>query len=388
MQLTTEQETAKNKIIEFLLNDTDQEMILQGHAGTGKSTIILAIIDEYNQMMKLSEALSLEKRSWVICATTNKACEALLEKGIKANTVHSTFGLTVKDELTGYFNKPFKGIYVIDECSYLNYEQFTHIRTLLPKAKIIYVGDKNQLTPVGLNHSPVYYADIPMVELKETIRQQNAPLIDKYCGQLREAITNNLNIPDIIYGKDIVYLDKDSFDKKILANASDFTDKKVLALKNTTVQKYNRMISKDIQVGDVLVNNSYHIATQLANNAYVTVKEIYGEQKVLGAKVLSCQIYANGHGYLNIYIPLSSRGLATAYRNAKSSNNWLEFNKIIDLRQTYAQTIHKSQGSTYKEVFVYLDDLNSIETKKEINRLLYVAFSRATDKVYVTGEIQ
>lgn len=387
MQLTPEQLQAKDKILEFLMQDNQNEIILQGHAGTGKSSILQSIYDDYQDIMKLNHALGLKPRQWVFCATTNKACEALRAKGIKANTVHSVFGLKINDEPFGTFNKPPQGIYVIDECSYLNYEQLKYIRECLPKGKIIYVGDKNQLTPVGLNHSPVYYDDIPMVELTQTVRQRNAPLIDKYCSQLREAITNNLDVPEVIYGKEIIHLDKSSFDSKILSHASNFVGKKVLALKNSTVQKYNKLISKDIQVGDTLVNNSYHKGTRLENNAYVTVDSIYGEITVLGAKVLSLQVKSATHGRLDVYIPLSSRALRIAYKNAKTYADWAKFNGIIDLRQVYASTIHKAQGSTYQEVYIYLDDLKSVKTKKEINRLLYVAFSRATDKVYVTGEI-
>ena len=85
-----------------------------------------------------------------------------------------------------------------------------------------------------------------------------------------------------------------------------------------------------------------------------------------------------------MYVPLTASGLSRAKKNAGKDTMLLRY--MADLRKPYAQTIHKSQGSTYKDVLIYLDDLKQCETKKDRNRLLYVAFSRATNKVYYTGD--
>lgn len=47
-----------------------------------------------------------------------------------------------------------------------------------------------------------------------------------------------------------------------------------------------------------------------------------------------------------------------------------------DLDYAYALTVHKSQGSTYDQVFIDLDDINKNRTVVERNKLKYVAFSR------------
>jgi ATP-dependent exoDNAse (exonuclease V) alpha subunit len=66
-----------------------------------------------------------------------------------------------------------------------------------------------------------------------------------------------------------------------------------------------------------------------------------------------------------------------------------------DLDYGYAITAHKSQGSTYKIVFLYERDFDKIADRwnykrnmmnrgsKERNQLKYVAFTRANCKVYV-----
>lgn len=58
---------------------------------------------------------------------------------------------------------------------------------------------------------------------------------------------------------------------------------------------------------------------------------------------------------------------------------------FLDLRHSYACTVHKAQGSTYDTVYVDLDDLyKAIRNKDMYNRLLYVAVSRAAKKVVFT----
>lgn len=386
MQLTDEQLKAKDEIINFIFDDNQKEIILQGHAGTGKTTILKTIKDEYESILKLGNAIGLKRKCWQFCATTNKAVEALRTSGIYAKTVHSFFGLSTNDDPVKRVSFPDEHIVVIDECSYLNYKQLEHIQKVCKK--IIYVGDKNQLTPVGFNHAPVYYADIPMVELTQTIRQQNAPEIGDYCDKLREAITANSDTPTIILGKKIVHLNQKQFEQQIKQDFANYDgSQKILGLKNTTVQKYNNLLAKEIKAGNVLINNAYHRDTGIANNASVTVEEVYNEATVLGVKVTQCRIHSSTHGKHTVFVPKSATGMSRAFKQAKELNKWTTYNQFIDLRQPYAQTIHKAQGSTYSTVYIHLNDLDSVETKKEKNRLLYVAFSRATDKVYLTGEL-
>lgn len=63
--------------------------------------------------------------------------------------------------------------------------------------------------------------------------------------------------------------------------------------------------------------------------------------------------------------------------------------KFADIRPMYACTVHKSQGSTYDEVFINLTDFKRMYASdpKMTARLLYVAFSRAKHRVYLTGDI-
>ena len=61
----------------------------------------------------------------------------------------------------------------------------------------------------------------------------------------------------------------------------------------------------------------------------------------------------------------------------------------IDVRHAYACTIHKSQGSTFKKVYIDLHDMSFIYNRDRelFKRLLYVAVSRAKEQVVFTGDI-
>ena len=70
---------------------------------------------------------------------------------------------------------------------------------------------------------------------------------------------------------------------------------------------------------------------------------------------------------------------------------WVRFYRfkesIADVRAPYALTVHKSQGSTYDEVFVDLNTFRFAREASMVARLLYVAITRARYKVYFCGKL-
>lgn len=364
MKLTDEQDEVLSKLLEFVISD-EKEIILQGRAGTGKTYLLSALKEQYEHL-KLS---GLPDVAFIFCATTHKAVEALKERGIYAHTLHKTLGINIHDQLTTQPLPPrMKTVLIVDECSYINYDQLKCIRQF--PIKVIYVGDKNQLTPVGLNHSPVYYSDIPMVELKTVIRQQSTSSIAHYCDLLVDSIENHKAIPEIMYGDDIIYLDKSDFDKAVKQLYPFNPNKRILGLTNSTIQRFNNKVDGEIRVGDVLVNNTsgYHIP----NNALVTVVSVLPKQD---PHIQELRVNYQGNIHL-VEVPLTTEARKSKFRNQ------------YDLRKPYAQTIHKAQGSTYEEVYLYLTDFRHTRSLEDVKRLLYVAFSRATSKVYVTGALK
>jgi hypothetical protein len=73
-------------------------------------------------------------------------------------------------------------------------------------------------------------------------------------------------------------------------------------------------------------------------------------------------------------------------KKRKSSPGEKHYQNYKDIRHSYAMTAHTAQGSTYENVFLDLSDLSQCRDWKLKRRLLYVACSRASKHLYLTGE--
>lgn len=130
MELTTQQQRAKNLIIDFIKQKEENNFyLLKGYAGTGKTTTINNIIAEYQS----------NNYNWIASvAPTHKAVQVLRKKGAEANchnidytTLHQLLGLTSEiDYETGsqIFTQVDKNnikkydLIIIDECSMIDNE--------------------------------------------------------------------------------------------------------------------------------------------------------------------------------------------------------------------------------------------------------------------------
>ena len=95
------QKHAADKFFKFLFSQ-DQEFIISGPAGVGKTYLMNYIIDNaiprYDEMCKLV-GITPEFTTMMMTATTNKAAEVLSHATKRpTSTVHSFFNLTVKDD--------------------------------------------------------------------------------------------------------------------------------------------------------------------------------------------------------------------------------------------------------------------------------------------------
>ena len=73
--------------------------------------------------------------------------------------------------------------------------------------------------------------------------------------------------------------------------------------------------------------------------------------------------------------------------DSKQAAKWIAFYNLqkwsADVSYGYAITAHKSQGSTYKYVMIFENDVDANNKTLERNRIKYTSYSRATDVVYV-----
>jgi ATP-dependent exoDNAse (exonuclease V) alpha subunit len=70
---------------------------------------------------------------------------------------------------------------------------------------------------------------------------------------------------------------------------------------------------------------------------------------------------------------------------------WVKYYNFVrryaDVNYSYSISCHKSQGSTYKNVFVLDDDIEANYHIEERNRIKYTAYTRASEKLYILKRI-
>ncbi len=414
--LSNDQLKAKEDIISWLADPDQPYMLLMGWAGTGKSTMMKDIVDNFNhiQMVIKNENDAYELKTISLSATTNKAAGALSFStgGRLVETIHSLLKLRVvtdkntnktsleQKEPVSFVNQ----LVVIDEAWCMNNELLEILlSTDLINSKILFIGDPTQLLPVG-DVSPIMDDnDWPTATLTEVLRQDKNSPIQAFCKDLREFILGNtydFPLVDLDGISEIQWLDQREFNKKIIKEFSrpDWrdNDSKVLAYTNKAVVAINKFISGkvtgllELDVGDLAINNNYvkidklHIGT----DEIVQITGMRdGEFKVFN-KVFKGRWIRVNNTLEEFFLPNNIKDKEVAIERALKTFLIYEINnKWIDLRAAFACTVNKSQGSTYKTVFIDLTDIGICRSQNQLARLIYVAISRAKSQVYFTGDI-
>ena len=198
--LTKEQKTIYNHLINFTQssNPKDNEILLVGYAGTGKTTLMAKFINDLveNKICKrivmaapTHKAVNIAKSK--LFPDTNEDYDEL-KKTINIMTVHRLLNYQsyVGQEGEKFFAKgkiePNWSIYdliVVDECSMLSNQIIGDIKELIgkeanSKVKVIYVGDPAQLPPVNHPDSKIFNGGIKKLELDKIIRTSNQMIME------------------------------------------------------------------------------------------------------------------------------------------------------------------------------------------------------------------
>jgi hypothetical protein len=92
-----------------------------------------------------------------------------------------------------------------------------------------------------------------------------------------------------------------------------------------------------------------------------------------------------------IFQPKDPAKVQKISRHFAKDKNWGPYFRMkeewADLRPIHASTVHKAQGSTYRKVFVDMDDIGRNTRWRDLVRLLYVAITRASHEVHIFGDI-
>ena len=205
---TLQQKTAAEKIGNFLADPrTDCGFILKGYAGTGKTSLVAAVVRVWKKL----------QHPVVLLAPTGRAAKILSSHaGMPAHTIHRAIyrQRTFNGEETRFdrgWNTQKEALFIVDEASMIaansggntlfgsgrlldDLLQFVYAGT---RCKLMFVGDTAQLPPVGEEKSPAlqkerleaYGLRIDEFELTEVVRQKRTSLVLKNATQLRNLIS-------------------------------------------------------------------------------------------------------------------------------------------------------------------------------------------------------
>ena len=425
IKLTEQQNEALKEIQDFLKSDKNF-YLLKGYAGTGKSTLCCHTIKQEQDI------------KFALTAPTNKAMRVLntmrLQENLKVycTTIHSLLNLIPKEREGKIIleekeppNLNRWSAIIIDECSMINAELMQAILAIpdnYPKMKVIFMGDGAQLPPIGEEISPALL--IPKSsELSEIVRQKQDNPILSLSAEIRQNIQEEKEQLPFIQAQSNadtgifkaknettwlkwmqVYFCKDEFKK----NNDTF---RVVTWSNARVRQINDMIRLAIYgetrapftVGEkVLVtapvllktrNRRDEVKVLIKTDEECDVLEIYETDiKGIPSWILTIQNDEGEKADVTIADPkahdlwqATEQDLKkTALENRKKWGAYYDFvNSFDSVQAPYCMTVHRSQGSTFKHVFVDLPEINRNPNRLEAAKMLYVAITRCTHSILI-----
>ena len=370
---TRSQKYAYDELIKFI-NSNEREIIITGSPGYGKSYLI-------NELSK--------KVYITLTATTNKASDVI--KGI---TTYSLLGLTLKDNYkTGDTVIDYSlarvirdSVIVIDECSMITTKLYDALNDYAINCKLIYVGDYYQLPPVKDNFN-IFDRGIRMIELTDPCRTDKSDILS-LCSSLKNAISLNTKFRSYVQSDNIVFLNYEDFIKRLETFVP--VNDKILAHTNDAVIKLNKIVRGVFGKSDLIGEGDYVLCKSVVDSYNPTrIEEMKQIKSILrNNRDGTTRITTYDGGKYNVFLDQYKyknhlNELADA---AKESGRWKPYfdfkNSVLDIRDVYAGTVHSSQGSTYNNVFIDVCDIYKY-SNNDLMRLMYVAVSRAKEKVYL-----
>ena len=376
-------------------------ILIQGHSGTGKSSLVKAILEVYRG------------RTFVQCAFSGKAASRLMEvTGQDGYTIHRLLGYPQGEpEHQGFRyheGDPLtEDIYIVDEISMVDMKLFYYLLRAIPNgAKVICLGDNGQLEAIGAGNIAYDLLISPEIEsctltkihrqaeesaivtesLKIKNRQQIIPedwVGHEVRGQLQDLDITCYSDPSNTYYEVMKAFNKVWNEKKHLGPRAIMDIQVIVPMKNRGASTYqlNNVIQEIcnpgnkekvyidsqyggyyLKVGDKVINtvNNYKTHPNIYNGNVGIVKG-FGEE--IDEKGETCQIMT---------IDFDSIGeVDIPYKM------W----KAIEL--SYALTVHKIEGSEMDTAIFGFDYSAFTLLSKE---LVYTGITRAKKKCYLIAQ--
>ncbi len=365
-------------------------MILTGGPGTGKTTVIKALISIFGSLgMKC-----------VLAAPTGRAAKRMSEAtSEEAKTVHRMLEMERKADDSSRFQRNEKNplsenVVIVDEASMLDlYLTSALLRAMKRGARLILIGDSDQLPSVGAGNvlADLIATDrIKTVRLTEIFRQSEKSLIITNAHKINEGVPPVLNSTD----NDFFFVNRE--DERVIAET----------IATLILQRLPRTYGADIKEKIQVITPSrkgtagvdaLNTALQERMNPPAKFKKEKQSHGVIfreGDKVMQVtnnydieweKMNAAGVGLFNGDIGvIEAVDLKEEHMIINFDDRIVEypFDILDELELAYAITVHKSQGSEYPVVII---PMYYCPPMLMARNLLYTAVTRAKSMVILVG---
>lgn len=447
---TEEQENALNSFSNFLLSPSSEKIfVLRGYAGTGKTSLVSALVKTLGEV----------GRKCVLLAPTGRAAKVFsLYSHHPAYTIHRriyrqrVFSGDMEN-FTLNTNLHRQTLFIVDEASMIANEglsgaSFGTGRLLddlieyvysVPGCSLMLVGDTAQLPPVGEEQSPAL--SVPVLQgsglevteclLTQVVRQAADSGILYNATLLRHSIMKDAcfglpsvrigKFPDVkvIQGGDLIEAISDSYDKVGMDETI------IICRSNKRANLYNRGIRNtilyredELNAGDVLMvaKNNYFWGADckeldfIANGDVAVVRRVRRVREMYGFRFADVVLRFPDYDDLELEVTLLLDTLHTDFPSlpreqgeklfeavfedyAHLSSKRERIKKIkedpyynaLQVKYAYAVTCHKAQGGQWQRVFLDQGYLTDEMVSPDYYRWLYTAFTRATETLYLVN---
>ncbi len=361
--------------------------IISGGPGTGKTTIINAIVKLYIDKYKLSNLGIVENIA--LLAPTGRASKKMsLATNLPASTIHRFLKWNKETNSFGVNenNKNYQKLIIVDEVSMIDSSLFASLlKGVYSYVKLILVGDANQLPSVGpgLVLSDLITSDLfNYVPLNYIYRQSE----NSYIPYLAREIKNKELTEEFLNKKDDYnFLTVDS--KNILST----TKKIVEAGIEKGYDENNLQVLAPMYKGENGIDNLNKMLSEIFNPSIGQREIAYGEVVYKeGDKVLQLindadnNVFNGDIGFI--------KSIATVNNPYKREIITIDFDGNIvniakkdlkNIRHAYAISIHKSQGSEFDHIIM---PITYHYGSMLYNKILYTAVSRAKKSLIIIGD--
>ncbi|MFC2947560.1 SF1B family DNA helicase RecD2 [Virgibacillus sediminis] len=359
----------------------EQILILTGGPGTGKTTVVKAMIDIYQKMYP--------KAAISLAAPTGRASRKLSEvAGHEASTIHRLIGYRQGERPE--YNKDNKlpcKLLVLDEMSMVDVSLASYLfQALDPDTTVLMVGDIDQLPSVSPGNvlRDMIHAGIPTVRLTEVFRQAQ-----------ESQIINNAH--RINQGKSILFdKEKDDFFFLLQEDPVKIAELMVKSAKRFMEMGYSLsdilLLSpmRKGPVGTIALNEKLREALNPPSpekNEWKVGKRLFrtGDKVIQTQTNYDKQVFNGDMGIIQSFTSeRDDNGDPVEVMKVNFDGNVVSYarNAVKELELGYAITIHKSQGGEAPIVIMPVTVSHYVMLARN---LIYTGMTRAREKVIFIG---